>query len=59
MFFHRQHISVVRGAWNSIWNGWLPQSGHEVSDAPLIERYDDRFDPRTGSGGVELWVPIS
>jgi len=22
------------------------------------ERYDERFDPRTGLGGLEIWVPI-
>jgi len=58
VFFHRHHISAIRGTWNAIWNGWLPQSGHVAADAPLFERYDERFDPHNGSGGVELWVPI-
>jgi AraC family transcriptional regulator len=58
VFFHRQHISAIRGTWNAIWNGWLPQSGHQAADAPLFERYDERFDPHNGTGGVELWIPI-
>jgi AraC family transcriptional regulator len=29
-----------------------------VIDAPFFERYDERFDPRTGMGDVEIWVPI-
>jgi AraC family transcriptional regulator len=58
VFTHRRHISTIRGTWNAIWNGWLPQSGHEAADAPIIERYDQRFDPRTGNGEVELWVPL-
>jgi AraC family transcriptional regulator len=58
VFFHSEHISAVRSTWNAIWNGWLPQSGYEAADAPLFERYDQRFDPRSGGGGVELWVPI-
>lgn len=58
VFLHRQHISMIRGTWNAIWNGWLPQSGHEVADAPIVERYDQRFDPLSGNGEVELWVPL-
>jgi len=58
VFFHSQHISAVRATWNAIWNEWLPASGHRAADAPLFERYDQRFNPRTGSGGVELWVPL-
>ena len=58
VFLHRRHISAIRGTWNSIWNSWLPQSGHEAADGPILERYDHRFDPQTGNGEVELWVPI-
>jgi len=58
VFFHAQHISAVRSTWNAIWNEWLPASGHRAADAPLFERYDQRFNPHTGNGGVELWVPL-
>ena len=59
VFTHRGHISTIRGTWNSIWNDWLPQSGHEAADGPILERYDySRFDPQTGNGEVELWIPI-
>ena len=58
VFFHRQHISAIRSTWNAIWNAWMPQSGHTPADAPLFEKYDERFDPRTGQGGVELWIPL-
>ena len=58
VFWHSGHISAIRGTWNAIWNGWLPQSGCESAEAPLLERYDERFDPVSGHGGVELWVPI-
>jgi AraC family transcriptional regulator len=36
----------------------LPGSGHIPADAPVFERYDERFDGRTGMGGFEIWVPI-
>src|SRR5216683_1823284 len=38
-------------------------AGVEVSygaaDAPnFFERYSEEFDPRTGMGGIEVWVPL-
>ena len=58
VFTHRGHISAIRSTWATIWNKWLPKSGHTLADAPDFERYDSRFDPRTGSGEVEIWVPL-
>jgi AraC family transcriptional regulator len=58
VFSHSDHISAIRSTWITIWNKWLPESGHEVVDAPDFERYGEEFDPRTGNGGVEIWVPI-
>jgi AraC family transcriptional regulator len=42
----------------TIWNLWFPSSGHELVDAPDFERYGEEFDPQTGLGGFEIWVPI-
>jgi AraC family transcriptional regulator len=58
VFSHRGHISSIRGTWKTIWNKWLPESGHEVADAPIFERYGEEFDPRTGMGGFEIWIPL-
>lgn len=58
VFTHREHISAIRGTWYTIWNQWLPNSGYEFADAPDFERYDGRFDPRTGAGEVEIWLPL-
>jgi AraC family transcriptional regulator len=58
VFTHRDHISTMRGTVYTIWNKWLPASGHDAADAPDFERYDDRFDPQTGTGEVEIWLPI-
>ena len=55
---HAQHIAAIRRTWNAVWNEWLPRSGHKAADLPLFERYDERFDPQSGNGGVELWVPV-
>jgi AraC family transcriptional regulator len=58
VFWHGAHVSAIRGTWSAIWNDWLPQSEYRAADAPILERYDRRFDPLSGHGGVELWVPI-
>ena len=50
VFSHRDHVSRIRATVYTIWNKWLPASGHEHADAPDFERYDERFDPRTGPG---------
>jgi AraC family transcriptional regulator len=58
VFSHTDHISTIRRTISSIWNHWLPSSGHKLADAPSFERYDDKFDSVTGNGGLEIWVPI-
>jgi AraC family transcriptional regulator len=58
VFTHRDHISTIRRSVNTIWNQWLPASGLKAADAPSYERYDENFDPRTGNGGLEIWVPV-
>ncbi len=58
VFTHRDHISTIRRSVNTIWNQWLPASGLKAADAPTFERYDEKFDPLTGNGGFEIWVPV-
>ena len=58
VFTHRDHISTIRRTINTIWNQWLPASGLKAADAPNFERYDENFDPLTGNGGLEIWVPV-
>ena len=63
VFPHREHVSRLRDTLDLIWHEWLPASGHEVAPAPggvpdFFERYGEDFDPRTGYGDVEVWIPI-
>ena len=58
VFTHRDHISTIRRTVNTIWNHWLPASGLKAADAPNFERYDENFNPLTGDGGLEIWVPV-
>jgi AraC family transcriptional regulator len=57
-FSQPEHISAIRGVWMAIWNRWLPGSGYEAVRAPDFERYPECFDPRTGNGGFEIWLPV-
>jgi AraC family transcriptional regulator len=59
VFMHSGHITTIASTVRAIWNEWLPSSGHRAGDFPdLVERYDQRFDPRTGAGGFEVWLPL-
>ena len=58
VFSQQDHISTIRSTWNTIWNEWLPNSEYEVADAADFERYGEDFNPATGMGGFEIWVPI-
>jgi AraC family transcriptional regulator len=58
VFTHRGHIADIRSTIAAIWSKWLPESGYQPPEAPSLERYGPEFDPQTGMGGVEIWVPI-
>jgi AraC family transcriptional regulator len=56
VFTHRGHVSTIRSTWNAAWNHWAPEQ--RAAEAPEFERYTESFDPMTGMGGVEIWIPL-
>jgi AraC family transcriptional regulator len=62
VFPHRLHASQFDQTMNAIMRDWLPTSGCDIAHGPgapdLIERYGEDFDPQSGMGGMELWLPI-
>lgn len=59
VFEHRGHVSDIKAAWDTVWTRWLPQSGLEVVDTPILfEEYGADFDPQKAEGVVGLWVPV-
>ncbi len=63
VFPHREHVSKLRETLDAIGSQWLPESGHEVARGTAVapdffELYSEEFDPRTGMGGMEVWIPI-
>jgi AraC family transcriptional regulator len=59
VFAHGDHVSKLKDTIGAIWNEWLPASGYKTSITPgLLERYGDGFNPGTGLGDIEVWVPV-
>lgn len=58
VFTHHEHIAGIRATFTAIWNNFFPQSGLHAAAAPFFERYGPEFDPITGTGGLEIWIPI-
>jgi AraC family transcriptional regulator len=58
VFMHLKHVSSIAETLDAIWRKWLPNSGQQPADAPSFERYTETFDPKTGMGGFEIWIPL-
>ena len=64
VFPHRAHVSKLYETCDAI-SKWLPESGHESAAAAdpetpaFFERYSEEFNPQTGMGGMEVWVPLN
>jgi AraC family transcriptional regulator len=37
---------------------WVPDAALKTAKAPCFERYTGKFDPKSGQGDVEIWVPL-
>lgn len=58
VFTHSGHVSGLQAMWGVVWNAWLPRSGYTPAPTPDFELYDERFDPETGAGKIEIWFPL-
>jgi AraC family transcriptional regulator len=59
VFEHRGHVSTIFQTYRCIWDEAMPATGRAVADAPVIERHNPAFNPRTGEGGLTLWIPLT
>jgi len=48
----------VAATCQQIFEHGLAREGLTPEPAPMFERYGAAFDPRTGNGGLEVWVPL-
>lgn len=58
IFHHGGHVTDIHAIMRAIFSDWLPTSGHQAAAAPVLERYGPEFDPRTGAGGFDIYVPL-
>lgn len=58
IFHHAGHITDIHALMRTIFGDWLPASGYQTAASPVFERYGKEFDPRTGAGGFDVYVPL-
>jgi AraC family transcriptional regulator len=58
VFRHDAHVATLSQTYSAIFNEWLPAHGRRAANGPTIEHHRETFDPRTGLGGVDIWIPL-
>ncbi|HEX4230428.1 MAG TPA: GyrI-like domain-containing protein [Bryobacteraceae bacterium] len=63
VFPHSGDVSTLKETMSAILSEWLPASGLRVVQSDeempdMLEQYGEAFDPATGAGDIEVWVPI-
>jgi AraC family transcriptional regulator len=57
-FTHKGKISDIKHTVQYIWGTWIPESGYKLREIADFELYDERFNPMTGEGEVDIYVPL-
>jgi AraC family transcriptional regulator len=58
VFRHDGHVSTIQVTCGHA-EQWMPKSGFEhAGPIGFLERYGEGFDPQTGRGDIEVWVPV-
>jgi AraC family transcriptional regulator len=58
VFAHTGHISTIGATWQAIFKQWQAASGCTLRGEPNYELYTGQYDPQTGNGLVEIWIPL-
>lgn len=60
IFDHKGHVAELRQTIHAIWENWLPRSGLAFADDAelFFEKYGTDFDPLSGTGRIEIWIPV-
>jgi AraC family transcriptional regulator len=58
VFTHMGHVTRFPDTFRIIWDEALPSMSVTPMEGPVLERHLPAFDPRTGEGGIEVWVPV-
>lgn len=63
VFTHSGHVAQIPDTIDAVFDQWLPNSGYQLNSSPnnplhFFEYYGENFNPATGMGGIEIWLPI-
>ena len=58
VFAHDDHVSRIFDTYAAIWNQALPAMARTVAHSPVLEFHNDTFNPDTGLGGLQLYIPL-
>jgi len=59
VFTYNGPIWDIKRVYHTIFNQWLPESGHVAAKSPTLERYTEEHDSTTGICRFELWIPLN
>jgi AraC family transcriptional regulator len=60
VFVHETPAARIKETIDQVFDQWLPSSGfiHHAQSIHFFERYSELYNPETGMGGTEVWLPI-
>jgi AraC family transcriptional regulator len=58
VFNHKGHVIGLHRSHYTIMNDWAPKNELAIAAAPNFELYHPDFDPVTGLGTIEIWMPL-
>lgn len=63
VFSHQNSVQFIRDTINFAFDQWLPSSGYrhqatQDNSLHFFERYGEHFNPQSGLGDVEIWLPV-
>ncbi len=58
VFTHAGPVSELFQTMVAIYSEWVPNASDELADSACFERYGEDFDPTTGLGTIEIWLPL-
>ena len=58
VFTHKGTIADFPTTVKWIWSTWIPEHKELYREAADFEFYDERFDPQTSSGEVDVYIPV-
>jgi len=58
VFKHEGHVSELHLTYGRVFQENVCEPQWQFARAPDFERYTSDFDPGSGMGGMEIWIPL-